>query len=186
MMMDKLIGTQSIIITLDVDTFLFDKLKHIAQAGFSVVEINSAESSLLKKVLHDFPMLRIGAGNVINSQQLDDCHEAGVHFATSPGFLPTLAQTASIYSLNYLPSIATVSEAMQAAAMGCQHVRVYPANLGLCSILNKSLPLLRLFPAEIEWDEVEHFLNLPAVASVSIINPEISHLKNLSEALQSV
>lgn len=185
-MMDKLIGTQSIIITLDVDTFLFDKLKQIAQAGFSVVEINSAEATLFKKALHDFPMLRIGAGNIISSQQLDDCYQAGVHFITSPGFLPTLAQTAGIYSINYLPSVATISEAMQAAAIGCQHVRVFPANLSLCTMLNKSLPLLRLFPAEIEWDEVEHFLNLPAVAAVSIINPEVKHLKNISEALLSV
>lgn len=185
-MMDKLIGTQSIIITLDVDTFLFDNLKKIAQAGFSIVEINSSETTLLKKALHDFPMLRIGAGNIISSQQLDDCNEAGVQFVTSPGFLPTLAQTANIYSMNYLPSIASISEAMQAMAIGCSHVRVFPAQLSLCSMLNKALPLLRLFPAEIEWDEVEHFLNLPAVAAVSIINPEIKQLKQFSEAMLSI
>ena len=27
--------------------------------------------------------------------------------------------------------------------------------------------------AEVEWDEAEHYLSLPAVAAVSIINPEI-------------
>ncbi len=182
-MIDKLIGSQSIIITLDVDTFLFDKLKQIVSAGFSMVEINSAEPTLFKKALTDFPMLRIGAGNIISSQQLEDCHQAGIHFVTSPGFLATLAQTAEIYSINYLPSIATVSEAMQALATGCSHVRVYPAQLNLCSLLNKSLPLLRLFPAEIEWDEAEHFLNLPAVAAVSILNPEVKQLKILGEVV---
>jgi 2-dehydro-3-deoxyphosphogluconate aldolase/(4S)-4-hydroxy-2-oxoglutarate aldolase len=181
-MFDKLSGAQSVIITLDVDAFLFDKLKHISQAGFTVTEINTSEPTLFKKVLTDFPNLRIGAGNITSSQQLEDCYQAGVHFVTSPGFLSTLAQAASMYSINYLPSIATISEGMAAIALGCHHVRVFPANLSLCTILNKSLPLLRLFPAEIEWDYVEHFLNLPAVAAVSVLNPEIQQLTHIHEA----
>ncbi len=180
-MFDKLSSMQSVIMTFDVDAFLFDKLKHVVQAGFSMVEINASELALFKKVLTDFPSLRVGAGNVTNSQQLEDCHQAGVHFVTSPGFLPTLAQTASMFSMNYLPSVATVSEAMAAMELGCHHVRVLPANLNLCTLLNKSLPLLRLFPAEIEWDYAEHFLNLPAVAAVSILNPETTQLKQIKE-----
>jgi len=177
--MDKLIGSQSIIITLDVDAFLFEKLKQIADAGFSVVEINCIEQTLLRKVLNDFPMLRIGAGNIINTHQLEDCHQAGVDFITSPGFLPAIAQTANIYSINYLPGIATLSEAMHAMDLGCHNVRPFPANLAFCTHLNKCLPLLRLFPAEIDWEEAEHFLNLPSVAAVSIINPELKQLESL-------
>ncbi|MCP0914498.1 MULTISPECIES: multidrug DMT transporter permease [Legionella] len=179
MMMEKLIGSQSIIITLDVDALLFDKLKQIAQAGYSVVEINCVDPVYLSTVLKDFPMLRIGAGNIIDVQQLENCYQAGVHFVTSPGFLPAIAQTANIYSINYLPGVATLSEAMQAMALGCHYVRPYPADLTFCTLLNKCLPLLRLFPAEIEMEEAEHFLNLPAVAAVSILNPESKHLRAL-------
>lgn len=182
-MMDKITGKQSIIITLDVDALLFNKLKQIADAGFSVVEINSVDQNLLKNALHNFPMLRIGAGNIISNQQLEDCYQAGVHFITSPGFLPSIAQTASVYSINYLPGVATLSEAMQAMSLGCQHVRPLPANLSFCTLLNKYLPLLRLFPAEVEWEEVEHFLNLPAVAAVSILNPESKLLQYLSSVV---
>ena len=182
MLLDKLLGTQSIIIALDVDAFLFDKLKKIVLAGFSVVEINSHDPAILKKALHDFPTLRMGAGNIINTQQLEDCHQAGVHFTTSPGFLPEIAQTAAIYSMNYLPGVATPSEAMHALALGCQHVRPFPATLAFCTLLNNCLPLLRLFPAEIEWEEAELFLNLPAVAAVSVTNPEIKQLKALCDS----
>ena len=125
MLMDNLIASQSIIITLDVDALLLDKLKRIVAAGFSMVEINCIEPHLLSKLLHDFPMLKIGAGNVINVQQLEDCHQAGVHFITSPGFLPAIAQTAAIYSINYLPGVATLSEAMQAIDLGCHNVRPF-------------------------------------------------------------
>lgn len=185
-MMEKITGNQPIIITLDVDTLLFDKLQTIAEMGFAAVEINSVEQSLLSSALHHFPTLRIGAGNIVNTQQLEDCYQAGAHFVTSPGFLPAIAQTAGIYSINYLPGVATVSEAMCAASLGCQQVRPFPANLAFCTLLNKYMPLLRLFPAEIEWDEVEHFLNLPAVAAVSMINPETKQLQALKTAAWAV
>lgn len=179
-MMDKLFANQSIIVTLDVDTFLFDRLKQISQAGFYVVEINSCDQSLLKKILQEFPALRIGAGNITTVQQLEDCYSAGVHFVTSPGFLSSIAQTAAIYSMNYLPGVATPSEAMQVMALGHHQARPYPATLAFCALLNKSLPMLRLFPAEIEWDEAEHYLTLPAVAAVSILNPGAKQLAALT------
>ena len=182
-MMDTLAENQSIIITLDVDGFLLDKLQQIADTGFSVVEINCVDQRLLTNVIHKFPRLRIGAGNIVTTQQLEDCYQAGVHFATSPGFLPEIAQTAGIYSINYLPGVATISEAMHALSLGCQQVRPFPADLAFCTLLNKYIPLLRLFPAEIEWDEVEHFLNLPAVSAVSIINPERKQLQALSSVV---
>lgn len=171
----------SIMITLDIDALLFDKLNMLSRANFPMVEINSSESSLLKKAITDFPRLQIGAGNIINSQQLDDCCRAGVNFVTSPGFLATLAQTAEMYSMKYIPSIATISEGMQAMAVGCHTVRILPANLNLCTALNKSMPLLRLFPAEVELEEIEHYLNLPAVAAVSILNPELQQLMKLEK-----
>lgn len=183
MVAEKLFGNQSIIVTLDVDAFLFERLKKINSAGFTVVEVNTCDQTLLKKILTDFPSLRVGAGNIVNTQQLEDCYQAGVHFVSSPGFLSAIAQTAAIYSINYLPGIATISEAMQVISLGYHQARPYPANLTLCALLNKCLPMLRLFPAEVEWDEAEHYLNLPSVAAVSILNPESKQLAALSTAM---
>lgn len=180
MMTDKLFANQSIIISLDVDTFLMDRLKQVSQAGFSVIEINCSKPEILKTILKEFPHLRIGAGNIINTQQLEDSYHAGVHFISSPGFLPAIAQTASVYAINYLPGIATLSEAMQIMELGYHQARPCPANLALCTLLNKCLPMLRLFPAEIEWEEAEGYLSLPAVAAVTILNPTSEQLSSLS------
>ena len=177
--MDKITADQSLIITLDVDAFMFDRLQQIVDAGFLLVEINSVDIHFLKSALDTFPMLRIGAGSIINTHQLEDCNQAGVHFITSPGFLPTIAQTASIYSINYLPGVATLSEAMQAISLGCQQVRPFPASLPFCSLLNKYIPQLKLFPAEVALDDVEHYKNLPNVAAVSLLNPEVNQLNLL-------
>lgn len=181
--MEKLTDNQSIIITLDVDPHLFDKLTEISSAGFTVVEINTSREDLLCNAMHSFPRLRLGAGNIITTQQLEDCYQAGVHFASSPGFLAAIAQTASIYSMNYLPGVATISEAMQAFSLGIRQVKPFPANLSFCTLLNKYLPELRLYPAEIEWDEIEHYLSLPSVSAISIINPEQKQLEALSSAI---
>lgn len=173
MKIDQIFAKQPVIIALDIDALLFDKIERAAQAGYSVIEINGIDAFMLERVLTEFPELKIGVGNIISSQQLDDAHQAGAHFMTSPGFLPTLVQTAQIYSIDYLPGIATLSEAMQAVALNCHYVRPFPASLSMCTLLSKYLPLLRLIPAEIEFDEAEHYLNLSVVNAVSVLNPEM-------------
>jgi 2-dehydro-3-deoxyphosphogluconate aldolase/(4S)-4-hydroxy-2-oxoglutarate aldolase len=183
MLIDKFLGNQSIIVSLDVDNFLLQRLEQIIEAGFTLIEINSTEKKLLSQIMKQYPDIKIGSGGIIDTQQLENCYQAGVHFASSPGFLPAIAQTANVYSMNYWPGVATISEAMAAMNLGYQQVRPFPANLAFCTLLNKSLPNLNLFPAEIEWEEAEHFLNLPAVAAVSIHNPDKKQLSALSSGI---
>ncbi len=183
MTFDTLLGNQSVIISLDVDKMLFERLEQIAEAGFSLVEINSTDTELLSEAINRFTSIKIGAGGITEVQQLENCYHAGVHFATSPGCLPAIAQTATIYSMNYLPGVATISEAMAAISIGYAHVRPFPANLAFCTTLNKCLPNLKLYPAEIEWEEAEHFLNLPAVAAVGINNPDKKQLAALTATI---
>jgi len=183
MIIDKLLGNQSVIVSLDVDDFLFERLEQIGQAGITLIEINSTDSNLLAKIIARYPNIKIGAAGIINTQQLENCYQAGVHFAASPGFLAEIAQTANIYSMNYLPGVATISEAMAAMSLGYKQVRPFPANLAFCTLLNRCLSHLNLFPAEVEWEEAEHFLNLPAVTAVSIHNPDIKQLIALTAGI---
>ena len=176
MKIDPLIGSNDVIISLDVDDRLYDKLQQLAALDFHVVELNGVNSSLITSVIQAYPRLKVGVGGILNTQQLEEAYLAGVHFATSPGFLPELVKTAEVYSINYIPGIATFSEAMHAFSLGCQHVRPYPATITFCSALNKMLPLLHLFPAEIEWQDAERFLKIPSVSGVSVLNPVIDQL----------
>ncbi|BCA95902.1 2-dehydro-3-deoxyphosphooctonate aldolase [Legionella antarctica] len=183
MIIDKFLGNQSVIVSLDVDNFLFQRLEQIIDAGFNLIEINSTEQDLLSQIIKQYPNIKTGAGGIIDTQQLEICYQAGVHFASSPGLLPAIAQTANVYSMNYLPGVATISEAMTAMSLGYQHVRPFPATLDFCTLLNNALPSLNLFPAEIEWEDAEHFMNLPAVAAVTIHNPDQKQLNALSSAV---
>lgn len=179
-MTDNLLNNNSIIVSLDVDALLFDKLREISKSSFTSVEIKTSDSNILEKAIKDFPNLQIGAGNIINSQQLESACNARVRFITSPGFLATLAQTAEIYSVKYLPGVSTISEAMQALAIDCHNVKIYPANHALCKLLNNHLPLLRLFPSGVSIRDAAKYLNIPAVAAIIVDNPEVSELKNLN------
>ncbi|MBA4697604.1 MAG: multidrug DMT transporter permease [Legionella sp.] len=180
MAIERFFDNQNVILTFDADAFLFDKLELITKQGFSLVEINTSEKTLLERVIQDFPTLRIGAGNVINIQQLEHCYAAGVHFVSSPGFLPALAQTAAVYGINYLPGVATLSEAMHVLSLGYHQVRPYPASLAFCTLLDKCIPTLRLFPADVELDKKEAYLHLSSVAAVTVDNPTATTLQTLS------
>lgn len=184
-MKDNSINSNSIIISLDVDALLFNKLEELVKYNFTMIEINSSEPTLLKKAIQDFPRVQIGAGNVINSQQLQDCCNAGVNFVTSPGFLAPLAQTAEMYSVKYIPGIATISEGMQALAFDKHSVKVFPANIELCKYISKTLPLLSLFPAGVSLHQAKEYMQIPGVAAVTIENPDLQELRNLSSDIIS-
>lgn len=179
--MDKKTYQSSLMLSFDVDNDLYQKLGAAAKAGFEVIEINSSDPSVLSGLLGDFPNLQIGASGIIDTEQLERCYQLGINFISSPGLLPELVQTANIYSMNYFPGVATLSEAMQAYKLGCRNVKIYPSNLQLCQLINKHIPYLSLFPNEVEWSACEQFLNIPAVSAVSLHNPDITQLTSLME-----
>lgn len=166
--MSSFFENQSIILTLDADAFLFERIQQAIDEGFSIIEVNTCDESLLKKLLAKFPRIHIGAGNITNTQQLENCFQAGVHFVSSPGFLPSIVKTAAIYSINYIPGIATVSEGMQVLDLGCHQAKPLPASLDLCELLSQTLPTLRLYPAGLTSAEADSYLSIPAVAAVCV------------------
>jgi 2-dehydro-3-deoxyphosphogluconate aldolase / (4S)-4-hydroxy-2-oxoglutarate aldolase len=180
MTMDKLVNSSSIIITLDVDDLLFDRLQQIDSiTQDAVVEINSVNPHLLETSIKQFPNICIGAGNITTLDELEECHQTGVNFMTSPGFMPEIVQTADLYNMTYLPSISTISEAMHAISIGCQNLRTLPTSIALCTMLNRYLPQLKLYPANVSIETIKRYLSLPFVAAVSILTPDSQILEDI-------
>jgi 2-dehydro-3-deoxyphosphogluconate aldolase / (4S)-4-hydroxy-2-oxoglutarate aldolase len=148
--------------------------RSLLQAGLTTIEVTLRSPCALEaieSIRREFPQMHIGAGTIINTQQLEDCYNAGVDFAVSPGFLPAIAQTASIYSIDYLPGIATISEAMQAYELGFKKLKVYPAMLvggvEFIKCLGSVLPKLQLCPTGgIDQHNIKDFLCLKNVYAV--------------------
>ena len=180
-MTNNLYSNESIILSLIADDLLEKRIEHALQAGFKRIEVETHDMTRLKAIKAKFPDIILGAGLVITTHQLEACYLANVDFVTSPGFLPALVQTAAIYSINYLPGVATISEAMQVFALGCNQVRPLPASVSFCQTLSRYMPELAQVPAEIDWDVAEQFLSIPAVSSICINNPEANHIKAMAE-----
>lgn len=172
-----------VIVSLDSDRYLIDRLTELEKAGLYFVEINNLAPAQLEELKTRFPKLKFGVGNIKTLQALEDAYQAGAAFASSPGFHPTLAQTALIYSFPYLPGVATLSEALGALNLGYQLVRTYPATLAFCTLLNRCIPELQQIPAEIEGDELDAYLTIPSVKMVSLLNPEKHLLSQLTVSI---
>jgi 2-dehydro-3-deoxyphosphogluconate aldolase / (4S)-4-hydroxy-2-oxoglutarate aldolase len=161
-MFDKLLSNNPVtIISVDLET----PLQPVFEAGYTLVEIPTTEPQHLQKIIQAWPQLTIGAGNILNAQELENAYQAGVHFATSPGFLPSIAQTANIYGMHYLPGINTITDAMQVLHLGYQYARV-PSDLEFCKRLSQLIPFLKLIPGEVPRERVEAFLKLGNVLGV--------------------
>jgi 2-dehydro-3-deoxyphosphogluconate aldolase/(4S)-4-hydroxy-2-oxoglutarate aldolase len=82
---------------------------------------------VLRAILNDVKEAMPGVGTVTRAAQLAEAKRAGALFAVSPGCTPRLAAAARERDLPFLPGIATVSEALQAAEAGFSHLKFFPA-----------------------------------------------------------
>lgn len=76
---------------------------------------------------HDVPGIQIGAGTVLDVEQMQGAKDAGATFAVSPGSSRELLHAAVDLRIAYLPGVATGSEVMAALAAGHRLLKVFPA-----------------------------------------------------------
>ncbi|MEX3175531.1 keto-deoxy-phosphogluconate aldolase, partial [Serratia quinivorans] len=69
----------------------------------------------------------IGAGTVINPQQLQQVTDAGAQLAISPGPTADLLKAATAGSIPLMPGICTVSELMLGMDHGLRELKFFPA-----------------------------------------------------------
>jgi 2-dehydro-3-deoxyphosphogluconate aldolase/(4S)-4-hydroxy-2-oxoglutarate aldolase len=102
----------------------------LVNGGLTVLEITLRSEyglSAIKQLKHALPEAIIGAGTVLTPKQDEACIEAGADFIVSPGFTAELLHHGSQSNVPLLPGIATVSEAMEAMALGYRRFKLFPA-----------------------------------------------------------
>ena len=70
----------------------------------------------------------VGAGTVLNQQQLSDALGAGAQFVVSPGLSEPLARAVERAGVAYLPGVATAGDIMRGRALGRQRFKFFPAD----------------------------------------------------------
>jgi len=88
----------------------------------------SVFNSLLPLIEQELPDVILGIGSVIDAPTAAIYISSGANFVVSPVFVPETARVCNRHKVAYLPGCGTASEISQAEELGCEFVKVFPAN----------------------------------------------------------
>ena len=104
----------------------------LVSSGFAIIEVplNSPEPlNSIATLTKLFPQSLIGAGTVLNAQQVKDVHAAGGRLVVAPNFKPAVVVQALALNMVVLPGVATPTEAFAALDAGAHGLKLFPAEM---------------------------------------------------------
>lgn len=102
----------------------------LAEGGLPAAEITFRKASaeeLIRIAVKEFPGMQIGAGTVLDTEELLRARDAGASFAVAPGFNPEVAAEAAKIGMDYIPGVCTPTELETAYRAGCRVLKFFPA-----------------------------------------------------------
>ncbi|OUR84727.1 keto-deoxy-phosphogluconate aldolase [Colwellia psychrerythraea] len=158
-------------------------------AGIKVLEVTlrtSAALDVISAIAKELPEAIVGSGTVTNRQQLQQSYDAGAKFAISPGLTKDLLQAGNEGNIALIPGISSISELMDGADYGYDHLKFFPAEAsgGVNAIksIGGPFPDIRFCPTGgINLNNVRDYLALPNVVCCGgswLVSNEIVQNKN--------
>jgi 2-dehydro-3-deoxyphosphogluconate aldolase/(4S)-4-hydroxy-2-oxoglutarate aldolase len=102
----------------------------LVAGGLSCIEITfrtPAARAGLESIRNAYPEILLGAGTILDEEQLDAAVTAGADFVVSPGTNPALVQASLAQGVPILPGVCTPSEIEVARGLGVRTVKFFPA-----------------------------------------------------------
>ncbi len=99
--------------------------------GIRTIEITlrtAAALDAIRAISADVPEMTVGAGTVLNADDLDAALAAGARYALSPGGTPKLMKAARKREATFIPGVATSSEIMRGLDLGYSCFKFFPAD----------------------------------------------------------
>ena len=127
--------------------------KALLKGGINAMEITfrtSAAKASIEKVSKEVPEMIVGAGTVVNVQQLHDAVEAGAKFIVSPGSDAEIIAEAIKLGVPITPGVVTPSEIMVGLKLGLKVFKFFPAEnyggLKTIKALSGPFPQIKILP----------------------------------------
>ena len=143
--------------------------------GLDVMEITfrtPAASGAIRRIAKAFPQILLGAGTLLDREQVLEAREAGAVFGLAPGLNPRVVEAAIDCGMTFVPGVMTPSEVDQALELGCKLQKLFPSGLAGGVEMLKALagPFahtgVRFIPmGGINPDNLGGYLKLPIVAA---------------------
>ena len=102
----------------------------LVAGGLPAIEVTlrtPAALAAIAEIARSVPGAHVGAGTIVEPEQIAAAIEAGAKFLVSPGTSPALAAAAAAAPIPFLPGVATPSEAMTLRALGFRAMKLFPA-----------------------------------------------------------
>lgn len=144
--------------------------------GLNVIEVTlrTPESlQAIERIAREMPEMRVGAGTILTTAQLDQAKTAGAAFGVAPGLNAAVLQEARKIGLPFIPGVMTPSEIEQAVSLGARYLKFFPAEAAGGTAMLKALagPYqgldINFIPTGgINAANLQAYLALPMVAAV--------------------
>ena len=107
-----------------------DLAQALLAAGLGVIEITfrtAAAEESIRRISRDCPKMLVGAGTLLDSEQVKKAAGAGAKFGLAPGLDKKIIQAAQKEKLAYVPGVATPSDVQKGLSLGCKIQKFFPA-----------------------------------------------------------
>ena len=104
--------------------------KALMDGGLPAAEVTfrtACAEECIRKIHQELPDMLLGAGTVLTTEQADRAMDAGASFIVAPGFDPIVTQHVIDKGGIMMPGTATAGEMQQAMNMGCEAIKIFPA-----------------------------------------------------------
>ena len=176
-MIDRILAKRIVpVIVLDSVESAEPLAEALLAGGLDIMEITfrtAAAEESIRRIAKRFPEVLLGAGTLLDGDQVKRAKDAGAVFGLAPGLNPDTIAAAKTAGLQFSPGVMTPSEVEQALALGCKLLKFFPAEAAGGVDMLKSLagPYahtgLKFVPTGgITSANLTNYLKLPVVAAI--------------------
>ena len=148
--------------------------KALLKGGINAMEITfrtAAARASIEKVAKEVPEMIVGAGTVVNVQQVHDAVEAGAKFLVSPGSDAEVIAEAIKLGVPITPGVVTPSEIMIGLKLGLKVFKFFPAEnyggLKTIKALSGPFPQIKILPTGgINQNNAAEYFKNPKIVAV--------------------
>jgi 2-dehydro-3-deoxyphosphogluconate aldolase / (4S)-4-hydroxy-2-oxoglutarate aldolase len=130
-MLDRITAKRIVpVIVLDDAAHAEPLAEALLRGGLDIMEVTfrtAAAEESLKRIAARFPEILLGAGTLLNADQVKKANDAGAVFGLAPGLNPAVVECAKSVGLRFSPGVMTPGEVEQALALGCDLLKFFPA-----------------------------------------------------------
>lgn len=160
--------------------------------GLPVAEItfrSDAAEEAIGLLRSAYPDMLIGAGTILNEDQVIAAKQAGADFIVSPGLNPTTIKACIKHNINIIPGVNNPSLVEQALELGITTLKFFPAEasggLNMLKSLLGPYQQIKVMPTGgINPDNVHDYLSLSAVLACGgtwMVDKELVNAGNWTE-----